>query len=69
MSRGSWRPAGGSPESAAVTVLPMGESPASLLPCPSLPLLTQPPPSSAKDSGDPFTARKAEQRGGEIRGL
>lgn len=47
----------------------MGESPASLLPCPPLPLLTQPPPPSAKDLGVPFTSSKAEQRGGEIRGL
>ena len=38
-------------------------------PFPSLSLLTQPPPSSAKDLGVPFTASKAEQCGGEIRGL
>lgn len=34
-----------------------------------LPLLSQPPPSSAKDSVIPFTSSKAEQRGSEIRGL
>lgn len=34
-----------------------------------LPLLSQPPPSSAKDSVISFTSSKAEQRGSEIRGL